>query len=647
MTKKLTRIIFYLLSVQVVALTTLTILRCVLYFANINLAANIPDKSCLVFRALLKGLHFDNLIASYVMLIPLVVLSILALSNKIYKGAIKFFNIYFIICYAIVFMISAADIPYFKYFFSHLDVSVFHWMGFGATTAGMIFQETSYYIYFSLYVILLVAFGLAVFYFGRRVYTLQSSDLSGKQYVIAVPCVILLWGLCFIGIRGGVDRYPLRVSNSYFCSNTFINQLGANPTFYLIKSTISFYRKYNNLEGLMSNEQALKFVQKELNSESKNGENPIGRYIKSDKAPSKVNVVIVLMESMSSEYMKIESNGRPLTPFLNKLKNESYYFDNFYSAGIHTNNGIAATLYGYPTQFDKTMMDIKVTNYRGLPVNLKERGYQTLFFLTSNPQYDNMNSFFIENGFDRIYSQYDYPRSKVVNNFGVQDDYLFEYGLSKLKEISKNDKPFLATFMTITNHPPYVIPPKYRDIAENDEYRAVAFADDCVQTFMQEASKQDWYQNTIFVLLGDHGRTIGSQSYDMALSYNQIPMFIYSPMFKDMPKRFSQFGGQIDVFPTIMGLLGESYTNNSLGIDLFREKRPYIYFVSNTHLGCIDDKHLYIYNPQDKKEGLYDYRNLKTDNIISDKKAEADSMRQYSFSMMITADYLKNNDFKR
>lgn len=647
MKKKLSRIIIYLLSVHILALAILSILRCILYFVNISQTADMADKITLFIKAILKGILFDHLIASYISFTPLTVLTIFALFNKIHKGLIKACNIYFIICYSLVFMISVADIPYFRYFFSHLDGAVFHWLGFGATTAGMVFQETSYYIYFALYIILIIIFSISVFRFGRKTYYTKSSSLRGKQYAVAIPSVILLWGLCFIGSRGGVERYPLRVSNAYFCTNSFMNQLGINPAFYLIKSASSFFKKHNNLEGLMDQEQALAFAQKELKSEPGNSENPIGRYIQADSLPLKAHVVVILMESMSAEYMKIENEGKTLTPYLNKLKNESYYFDNFYSAGVHTNNGIAATLYGYPTQFDKPMMGVNVDHYSGLPANLRDKGYQTLFFLTSNPQYDNMNSFLLENGFDRIYSQYDYPSDKIVNNFGVQDDYLFQYGISALNEASKKDKPFLATFMTVSNHPPFVIPPKFRNAAETDEYRAVAFADDCVRMFMQEASKQDWYQNTIFVLLGDHGKTVGTQIYDMALSYNHIPLFIYSPMFKDMPKRFSQFGGQIDVYPTLMGLLKQSYQNNSLGIDLFSEQRPYTYFVSNTRLGCINDKHFFIYNPQDKKEGLYDYRNQKTDNIQPEFKAEADSMREYAFSMMITADYLLKKDIKR
>ena len=200
----------------------------------------------------------------------------------------------------------------------------------------------------------------------------------------------------------------------------------------------------------------------------------------------------------------------------------------------------------------------------------------------------------------------------------------------------------LATFLTISNHPPYIIPETFKDKGSDDNDRIVAFADHAICSFMEAAAKEDWYENTIFILLGDHGKVLTQQSqqYDMALTYNHIPLIIYSPLFKDAPKRFKQMGGQIDIFPTVMGLLNIPYENNTPGIDLFHEERPFIYFVSNTHLGCVNDQYLYIYNPSEKKESLHDYKNLRIDNLTTKYPALRDSMRQYSISMMEVSDYV-------
>ncbi len=672
--KKLLVVFRYLLSVHVTGLIILSFFRLILFLTNTQHIADADDKISLFLNAMLKGIQFDNLIGCYVIVLPLFVLSALALFNLISRISIKIFNVYFIVFYTLIFALSAADIPYFQYFFAHIGGSVFNWTGFGATTAGMLFQETSYYIYFALFVALVVAFSFVVRRFGKKALAQKSTNLKGKDYLIYIPLTIVVWGLSFCGVRGGFERYPLRVSNAYFSTNSFINQLGVNPAFFFIKSSTAFFKKHNTLDGIMDTKVAIATAQKLLNITDDEGyKNPIARAVVAEGEPVKANVVIVLMESLAVEDLATEYNGRNLMPFLNDLISRSYYFENFYSAGVHTNNGIASTLYGYPPQFDKTMMGVSVDQYTGLPVTLRDAGYQTLFFLTSNPQYDNMNSFLLENGFDRVYSQYDYPQEKAVNNFGVQDDFLFEYGIETLNTLSQQDEPFFATFMTVSNHPPYVIPKEFADAGGDDKQRIISFADHSMKEFMEDARRQSWFENTIFVFLGDHGRIQGAQRYDMSLTYNHVPLIIYSPLFQDMPKIFSQFGGrkrntctvvsdhhlgciddeffympkifsqfggQVDVFATGMGMLNRSYENSSMGVDLFREERPYMYFVSDHHLGCIDDEFFYMYSPSAKADALYDYRNGRTENLIEGYRAKADSMKNYGVSMMLTSDYL-------
>lgn len=639
-------IIKYLASIHISALAFLSVFRLILYITNMHLGMQAADRSTQLFNALLKGIQFDNTIACYILAAPLLVLTILSLFNITSRISIKICNIYFIIFYALIFAISVSDIPYFSYFYSHMGGGIFNWVGTNGGALKMLLQESSYYIYFLLYIISVLLFIIVVQYFGRRLLNAQTRMIAGKKYIAYIPLVVAVWGLCFLGVRGGISRYPIKVSNAYFCNNSFINQLGVNPAFYFIKSSTSFFKKQNALDNIMDTEEAIQLAQEELGIAPVEGFPPLYRQIESDpnREVKDANVVIILMESMSSAYMDITYNGKSITPFLNSLKSQSYYFNNFYSAGIHTNNGIAATLYGHVPQFNKTMMSVDIDRYNGLPQQLKENNYYTSFFITGNPNFDNMASFLYENGFDKVYSQDDYPREKRVNNFGVPDEYLFEYGVHELSEISNKHKKFLATFMTVSNHPPLIIPPAFADRGSSDEERIVAYADHCIEKFLTDASKESWYNNTIFVILGDHGRTIGNQIYNMPISYNHIPLFIYSPLFKDKDMdRCDQFGGQVDVFPTVMGLLNRPYENISLGIDLFKEKRPCMYFVSDNHLGCVDNDFFYCYDVNEKKEGLYSYRNNDPNNKQAQYTARADSLRTYAVSMMRTSDYMVKN----
>jgi phosphoglycerol transferase MdoB-like AlkP superfamily enzyme len=254
-----------------------------------------------------------------------------------------------------------------------------------------------------------------------------------------------------------------------------------------------------------------------------------------------------------------------------------------------------------------------------------------------------MNAFLTENGIEEIYSEEDYPRDKCKNSFGVADDFLFEYGLNKINEKAKEPRPFFATLLTVSNHPPYIVPEQFKSVSDDAQYQIVTFADDAIRQFMEGARKEEWYQHTIFVFLGDHGKVVGSQPYEMPLSYNHVPFIIYSPAFEDAPRKLEQLGGQVDVFPTLMGLLNLSYQNNTFGVDLFKTVRPYMFFSSDDALGCIDHDYFYMYNFKTMTERLYKYTESKPDNIISSHIILSKNMRSYSAAMIQTADYMLRN----
>lgn len=640
--KKTFAVLLYIIAVHVLGMAIFMAFRLVLYFANLEQVDGVEDKGSLLFRAMLKGLQFDNVIASYVSSIPLVLLMVPALFNKISKKLVIGCSIFYMIVYSITFIISAADIPYFSYFFTHLGASAFGWFKFGTDTTGMIFQEKAYYPYIGLFLVLTALFVWIIIRLNKKLIRAKTTSLRKKDYMIYVPLTVLLWGLCFLGMRGSLQIYPLRVSFAYFSNNSFFNQLGINPTFFLLKSFKDLSENFNNVNNLMQAEEAIAFVREELNADT--DQFPLlNRNIQPEGKPVNANVVVVLIESMASDYLDDTYNEQLLMPYLNELISESYYFENFYSAGIHTNNGIVSTLYGFPPLFNEPMMSSTPTHYTGLPYCLKKEGYKNLFFVTNNPQYDFMNSFLLDNNFERIYSIYDYPDEKVVSFFGVQDDYLFEYGIDRLNEASQEGNPFFATFLTVSNHAPYIIPEQFKKHGDTDEQRILAFVDASLQHFMDKASKQPWFDNTIFVLLGDHGRILGQTKYEMPISYNHIPLILYSKLFEDMPQKFSHYCGQIDVFPTIMGLLNLPYTNNSLGIDVFKEERPCMYFVNDNQLGCINQDYLYVRNLLTDKDLLYDRNSSQPENIFPQQSAIADSLKKYAVSMMVAADYLIKN----
>lgn len=573
--------LLYLLTIHIGALLFFFLFRFILFVSTGHqFSGNIQNNIALQAIAFIKGVWFDNVIACYVLLLPLVVLWVAGICNYTAKWLYRSTAAYFITLYSLAFIISAANIPYFSYFFKTINSSIYNWFGYGATTAGMIFGETSFYfpIFLGLVSILISGWGITASsaYFYRlsiKVPNTVSSIQRISVFITGVACI----GLCLFGIRGRMGYNPIKVSQAYYCEDPFLNQLGVNPVFNLLTSTLDDNRKENRYLHLMPEQEAIEEVQQLLGRKGITQISPIAREIKQSADTTTFrNVVLIFMESMSANLMESFGSNKSLTPFLDSLYHQSLSFSHFYSSGIHTNHGMYSTLYSFPAIMKRNAMKGSVIPvYSGLPTILKDNGYQNLFFMTHESQYDNMNAFFRTNGFDEIYAQENYPAEKVVNSFGVQDDFLYQYALPILNKKATSGRPFFTVLLSISNHPPYIIPDYFKPHSDKPEDQIVEYADWSIKQFITEAEKQPWFDNTIFVLLGDHGKLVDSPESEIPQSYNHIPLMIYGKGIQ--PEIRAQFGGQIDVAPTLLGLLNIGYIQNNFGINLLKEQRPCIF----------------------------------------------------------------------
>jgi len=211
-----------------------------------------------------------------------------------------------------------------------------------------------------------------------------------------------------------------------------------------------------------------------------------------------------------------------------------------------------------------------------------------------------------------------------------------------LDDANFQQQPFIAAILTASDHGPYIIPEYFKPKPNELTKQIVEYADWSIGKFISSASKRNWFENTIFVFIADHGAAI-SPIYEMPLNYHHSPLIIYSPNIIKQPKVVSQVGGQIDVFPTIMGLLNFSYINNTLGIDLLKEQRPYIYFSADDKYGVLSDSLFLIVNNQGK-ESLFRYKENDEKNRIIENQNVVNEMKQYAASNLQTAQYIiKNN----
>lgn len=589
-------------------------------------------------EAFLIGIQFDSVILAYILTIPLILLFLQSIFHIQKKAIVRFVTYYLTVTIPLLFFITIADIPYFRFFNNRISEASLQWLNSPDIVFEMIYSNPETLIFLCLALAMVIATSIIVYkYCSKSLLQINWESIHAKSNKLAAS-IFFVFGaaLCFLGMRGTI-KHPIRQDDAFYCSNPCLNQVGLNPCFTLMKS-------YLTKVSLMNPSLAIKNTQEILKINTPvSAVSPIAREVKSEKEAKNYNVVLILMESMSADYMTTFGNQNQLTPTLDSLSKVSWFFKNAFSSGIHTNNGIFSTLYSFPSlKRIRPMGAIPFNTYSGLPFTLKKQGYKNLFFSTHGKEFDNLAAFLPSNFIDELYTQENYPPEKVIGPFGVPDGFLFDFALSKIDQIDSN-QPFFATILTVSNHPPYKIPAEYNSKHQTLEFTAVSYADWCIHNFLTKAKKTAWFDNTIFVIVADHGKNITQSPYDLALSYNHIPLIFYAPKILSDYKTFDNYIGQIDIFPTLMGIMNISYTNNTLGINALEEKRECIYFSADDKLGCINDNWLYIYR-YGGKDGLYDYKTGNTQNLSNTYKTEFELLKKHALSQTQAADWIISNE---
>lgn len=589
-----------------------------------------------VIQAFIMGVRFDIVSIGFVISIPTIILTVFSFFGKKSRLFEQVYTWILTVCFTITFGICAADIPYFDQFFDRFNITAFEWIATGdsAFVFKMIFEEPTYI----LMMLPVLACGFVFWFFANRIMK-HSTDWESVNYVRYGISVVLLWGLVFIGMRGRLnEKSPIMVGTAYFGNNAMLNQLGLNPNFTLARSWLDSKDPDNQKVSFMSDEAAIKNMQKYLGIENPDEDFPIAREVVSDGESNDYNVIVVIMEGMSYNKTAHGGNIRNLTPFLDSLMDNSLSFSNCYTTGTHTYCGIYSTSVSYPVIFrNQALKRIPVLQYDGMAATLQKNGYQTAYFTTHDKEFDNVAGFLSLNGVERIVSQADYPMSEVKTTLGVPDDFMFRFSMDVFDEMASNGRPFCATMMTASDHGPFYIPDYFEPRSEEIKYQITEYADWSLQRFIEMASEKPWFDNTLFVFVADHGAALDTD-YSIPLSYFHSPLIFYMPKHLQAVENES-IASQMDIFPTVMGILGRSYVNNTFGVDLLRDGRKYAYFMGDDKYGVINSEWLFINKPVDDQKGLYKYREKDKKNYISEYPEMAKEMQKYGESAWQVSEY--------
>jgi phosphoglycerol transferase MdoB-like AlkP superfamily enzyme len=604
----------YLLFVYATGVFFFALIRALFFWSNSELLINVP--TTIIFKSFLVGLRFDTVILSYILALPVLLFIItLYVKENAQKRFFAFVHYLIITFFSIAFLIAFANIPFYQNFRLQINKAALHWSNDIAFSAKMILQDVVFVKYLLLFVVATSLFIYLTTLYKRVVSKTKNNDRK-KELIL----LLLLLPLLVVGMRGRLShKSPIRWGTAFFSSYEIANQAALNPVFSFFKSASDNINK-----PFFDTEKAFDEAQKNSLRKIETSPNDtvfLGNY----------NVVVLLMESMGSNKTGLYDNGQKLTPHFDSLAKNALFLKNCYSDGIHTFNGLFATLTSFPAlPMNKPLEDLRIQ----IPENafiktLKEKNYQTFFFTTHDAQFDNMEGFMRKNGIEHIIGEADFSRKEVLSATGVPDHVLYDKSISVFDTISS---PFFALMLSGSDHAPYAIPENIDFKPKGNDKRKdiVAYADWAIGNFLKQAQQKKWFNNTLFVFVGDHGAIV-NQEADMYLGMHHTPLVFYAPQ-KILPEINTALCGQVDILPSIAHLLGVNYSNKPFAVNLFKEERKALSFTYDEHLIGINQNAFYVYRPYEPNLFLINpeekYCTVSSDSTL------AKELRNFSFATM-------------
>ena len=299
------------------------------------------------------------------------------------------------------------------------------------------------------------------------------------------------------------------------------------------------------------------------------------RHIQNPGPPRRLNVVVVLEESLGSEFIGAlhpdQDPKQSLTPSYDALAQEGTLLTHAFSTGNRTIRAIEATTSSLPPLPGESIVrrDASVDLFT-LPELLRAQGYQTMFVYGGRALFDGMGKYLSHNGVDKIVDQSSYPDGTFTTAWGACDEAIFTKALQEMDATHATGKPFYSLVLSVSNHRPFTFPQDHlkADPRYHRRENAVRYADYALGRFMREAKSHGFYKDTVFVLMGDHGaRVYGAAEIPLA-SY-EVPVLYIGPGV-ETGRRLDTMASSLDLPPTILGLLGMSYDSKFFGHDVFR-----------------------------------------------------------------------------
>lgn len=432
------------------------------------------------------------------------------------------------------------------------------------------------------YFVLMVALcWLCIVSFRRFTYPCTHADIdrpsSAAQRIVLGLTVIVVAGLMVIGIRGGTGIAPLNTGRAYFSSNVFANHAALNPVW-------NFLYSLKRIDAQNAHYDFMPQAEAEQRFDDLMAEADSVHQIVSVQRP---NVVVILLESFSAHGIKY-LGGENATPCLDSLLAESVAFDNVMAASDRSGKGLVATMCGYqvlPT-INAIQYPQKTQTMPFVARTLRDNGYASQTFVYGGDLgFNCFNSLVTLAGFDNVIDENAFDASQKGDKWGAHDEYAFD---RLLAECDKQTEPFFDFFFTLSSHEPYTVPMERK--MDDDYLNSMAYTDMCLGRWIREAKTRPWWQNTIVVLIADHGHAGPAQvDYTDRRRFN-IPLIFTGGALAERGTVRHTYGSQTDLAATLLSQLGIDHSQFRFSKDLFAQRgNGFAFFDYGDGYGLIND----------------------------------------------------------
>jgi phosphoglycerol transferase MdoB-like AlkP superfamily enzyme len=623
---KLIRFLFILTALHLVLFSLLRVAFWQ-YFNNSADPLSLSDLS----TAFYLGLKFD-LQLSLIIILPIFVIGNLRIFNPFNSGGMRFLWLaYFFFAMTSVILIYSGNFGHYAYLDKLIDATILRFFENIDISTQMVWETYPVIAWGSgLLVFMIIYLFVLNKLIIRDSYLIESPRGIFKKIVLAT----VFSSFMILGLFGKISFYPLRWSDAFFSPHSFVPAVASNPVLYFVNTFKNRKLVYSDSETRQYYDVMAQYLNVDLPSKFSLNyvrDIPAKKKLRTTTSTKQFNVVMVFLESFASYKSGLYNNPLNPTPNIDAMAKKGYFFKRFYTPSTGTARSVFTALTGIPD------VEPKRTSTRN-PLIVDQhlilnsfKDYKKLYFLGGSASWGNIRGLLSKNitNLD-LYEEghYDSPR---VDVWGIADHNLFKEANNVLRKLKK-DKPFFAIIQTSGNHRPYTIPDDVPNFVmdnkedslltqsgflNNGEYNSYRFLDHSVGQFLKSAKKEAYFDNTLFVFFGDHG--VSGTGKHIKPSYSQlglmninVPLIFYAPKLITKPKQFNKIASEVDIMPTIAGLLNQTYVNSTLGRDLLDpqfDNSRYAFTVTHgttQRIGLISDRHYYQMDESGKNASLHD-----------------------------------------